>query len=250
MTADRQGRVVYRGGAHILYDPALIGQVDVELFDIRWLEQHGEIHAVSTGGRGHAWFVDFRGQHWVLRHYRRGGLVAKLSRRLYLGWQLGRSRAWREWQLLKRLYDQQLPVPRPVAALVRWPWGRACGLHQACILVERIDGARTLADRIQHQPLTVDLWHRVGACIGRFHQHNVYHADLNANNIMLDRNDRVYLIDFDRGAVKAHGGWKHDNVQRLQRSLLKLQRLNATFHYDETCWRHLLQGYEETSSSG
>ncbi len=59
--------------------------------------------------------------------------------------------------------------------------------------------------------------------IVRMHQFEVWHADLNAYNILLDANDKVWLIDFDRARqgpvspAQALG-----NVQRLRRSLLKV----------------------------
>jgi 3-deoxy-D-manno-octulosonic acid kinase len=233
---------------HILYDPELVESPQPELFDSGWLQQQGRVTPVA-GGRGDAWLVDHGQQHWVLRHYLRGGLVARFNRRLYLGWRLGATRAWREWHLLHRLWQLQLPVARPVAARVSWPWGRLSGLYQASILVERIAGARTLAQRLQQQALPADLWRRVGDCIARFHGHNVYHADLNANNILFDEHDRVYLIDFDRGAIKNPAAWKQANLQRLQRSLLKLQGLHGIFHFGPDDWRDLLAAYAAASSS-
>ena len=41
----------------------------------------------------------------------------------------------------------------------------------------------------------------------------------------LPRDDRIILIDFDRGAIRASGNWKRSNLQRLRRSLLKLKGL-------------------------
>jgi 3-deoxy-D-manno-octulosonic acid kinase len=175
--------------------------------------------------------------------------VANFNRRFYLGWRLAASRAWCEWQLLSRLHTQGLPVPRPVAALVHWPFGRVAGLYEAALLVERIAGARTFAQLLQQQPAGEDLWRRVGACLAGFHRHGVYHADLNANNIMLDENDRLYLIDFDRGAIRAPGDWQQANLQRLLRSLVKLRGLHSVFYFEDADWKLLLAAYEEASTS-
>ena len=89
----------------------------------------------------------------------------------------------------------------------------------------------------------------MGDCIARFHQQHVYHADLNANNILFDESGRVYLIDFDRGAIKKHGRWKQANLQRLQRSLFKLQQHHQTFYFSEQNWVDLITAYEASSAA-
>ena len=112
---------------------------------------------------------------------------------------------------------------------------------------ERIAGARTLAQHIQQQELADEVWNKVGDCIALFHRHNVYHADLNANNILLDADDKVFLIDFDRGATRPDGGWKQSNLQRLLRSLLKLQQRYPEFHFNLQNWQDLVAAYETSS---
>lgn len=251
MTSDAQARQIKLPQGYILYDPSRVAAPRSELFDPDWLQRHGQLQPV-TSGRGEAWLVDVQQQHWVLRRYLRGGLVARFNRQLYLGWDMARSRAWREWHLLQRLHRLGLPVPRPIAARIHWPWSRVTGLYQASILVERIAGARTLAQYLQQSAQDQardDIWKAVGACIARFHRHNVYHADLNANNILLDEHDRVYLIDFDRGAIRPGNQWKQSNLQRLHRSLLKLQGLHELFNFDEGNWTDLLAAYQASSES-
>ena len=62
----------------------------------------------------------------------------------------------------------------------------------------------------------------VGAAIGRFHGAGICHADLNANNILVDRDGGVWLVDFDRARHRAPGGWRNSRLRRLKRSLEKL----------------------------
>ncbi|OWT56289.1 hypothetical protein CEY11_19750 [Candidimonas nitroreducens] len=55
------------------------------------------------------------------------------------------------------------------------------------------------------------------------HQAGVWHADLNAYNILLDRQGAAWLIDFDRGRRgKLTPRQRRDNLLRLRRSLLKV----------------------------
>ena len=248
MTSDSGPQLINIPQGSLLYDPMLVDSPRAHLLDPDWLVKHGTLQAVNTG-RGDAWMVDFEQQHWVLRRYLRGGLVSRFNRDSYLGWRVTATRAWREWQLLYQLWQKNLPVARPVAACIRWPHGRFWGLYQASILIQRIADARTLAEILQQQPLDVQGWQLTGQCIADFHRHNVYHADLNANNILLDGSGRVYLIDFDRGAIRKHGAWKSSNLQRLKRSLLKLQTLHETFNFSEQDWRDMLAAYEASCAS-
>ncbi len=249
MTLESRAEIKQFNGGFILYDSSLAEKPRPGMFEPEWLGGHGRVEKVSTGGRGDAWFVEYGQHHWVLRRYRLGGLVANFNRRFYLGWRLDGNRAWREWRLLSRLHRLGLPVPRPVAAQVNWPYGRISGFYEAALLVERIPGARTLAQLLRQQPAAETLWRAVGACVADFHRHRVYHADLNANNILLDEGDRIHLIDFDRGAIRVSGDWQQANLQRLRRSLLKLKGLLPAFYFDDNDWRVLLTAYEEASKS-
>lgn len=234
-------------GHYILYDASLITSPSADLFDPTWLAQHGTISKAGNG-RGEAWFVDLNQHHWVLRHYMRGGMVARFNTYHYLGWQLQTSRAWKEWQLLQIMQDKGLPVPRPVAACISWQPVRLTGLYQAWLIVEAIAGTSTLANIIATTPARDNIWHAIGKCIRRFHDQNVYHADLNANNILLDSNDSVFLIDFDRGEFRQDGQWKQANLQRLLRSLNKLQNMHQNFHFTVDNWQTLLKAYQEKMS--
>jgi len=68
----------------------------------------------------------------------------------------------------------------------------------------------------------IGIFPAVGTAIARCHRHNAHHADLNANNILLDREREPWLIDWDRGRIEAtQGSWIPRVLDRLQRSLLK-----------------------------
>lgn len=232
----------------------MISKPTTNLFNPDWLLQEAEIEPVEQEtdaqqplamGRGAAWFVKYNQQHWVLKHYRRGGMVAKWNKEFYLGAMLSSTRAWQEWYLLNSLHSLGLPVPRPVAACVSWPFSRVSGLYKASIIINRIPHAMTLAEKCQDQAMTTEMWQSVGRCIARFHFHGVYHADLNANNILFDQDDKVYLIDFDKGKIKPAGTWEQENLSRLNRSLLKLKGLHDGFGFSEENWNVLLEAYKD-----
>ncbi len=111
------------------------------MFEPEFWEARGSL-AAADAGRGSAWFVAAEGRHWVLRHYRRGGLAARLSADRYLWCGESRVRAFAEWRLLAELSRRGLPVPRPVAARYR---RRGC-LYRCDLITERIPEARPLSE--------------------------------------------------------------------------------------------------------
>jgi len=225
---------------HILYDVERIANIVEFSFEPAVLRERQQLTG-SAKGRGNTLFFNYDGRALVLRHYRRGGFIARFFDDGYLWMGRSRSRAWREWHLLAKLYTMGLPVPRPVAARVI----RSAVFYRADIVIESIPNVVTLAQRLRQGSLSELEWSKVAYCLYRFHTLGVYHADLNAHNILLDVQGEVYLIDFDQGRVRKPGaGWQQQNLARLQRSLNKLKRLEGdAFTFDEKDWSLLLQIY-------
>ncbi|NNF97058.1 MAG: 3-deoxy-D-manno-octulosonic acid kinase, partial [Halobacteria archaeon] len=177
---------------------------------------------------------------YVLRHYRRGGMIARVSPDQYVWTGLRRTRAWREWHLLARMQEMGLPVPQPVAVQVV----QHGMLYSADIMTRRINHTITLADELGRHALTRGNWQELGKMIRQFHRRGVWHADLNANNVLLNENKQIFLIDFDRGCLRQPSRhWQQTNLQRLKRSLLKLQSRADSFNFTAPDWQALLDGY-------
>jgi len=103
------------GNEYILYDMDAVPKLDVISFDPRNLAERQALVG-EVCGRGPTYFIRIEQQDWVLRHYQRGGVVAGFVQDSYVWIGLHRTRPWREWHMLQKLYSWQLPVPRPVAA--------------------------------------------------------------------------------------------------------------------------------------
>ena len=215
------------------------------LFEPKFWPGHGGIRSVG-GGRGAAWFVDHGTEQWVLRHYRRGGFVARLSGDRYLWTGEARVRAFAEYRLLADLAAQGMPVPEPVGARYerRGPWYR-CDL-----ITRRIPGAASLSGMLAAAPLADASWSLVGSTIARLHMAGVDHADLNAHNILLDGRGAVSVVDFDRGRVRRPGAWAARNLRRLHRSLAKISAALPKDRFSEQAWHRVLAGYAERSAAG
>ncbi len=229
---------------YILYDAACIENPESLGFDANFWASQDAIVGFAEG-RGTTFFVQCAGEEYVLRHYRRGGLIARLSADHYVWTGLRRTRAWREWHLLAQLKSKGLPVPQPIAAQV------VChGMtYSADIMTRRIPHATTLAEILERHAVSENTWQELGRVIGCFHHHGVWHADLNANNILIDADNRIHLIDFDRGRLRRPSPrWQQANLARLKRSLLKLQGKTKNFYFAETDWQSLFAAYASTVS--
>ena len=234
MLAVQEGLLRIAGGG-ILYDASRLRKPGAELFDIEHWRTQGSLQEMS-GGRASIAIVGTGAERWVLRHYRRGGLIARLSRDLYFWLGESRTRSFAEWRLLAELRRRGLPVPAPVAAR----YVRGSLTYRADLITEHLSNTRTLADAISGAQLPRESWEAVGGTIARFHREGVHHADLNAHNILLDQSSarNVYLLDFDRGDIRNRGAWEQDVLARLRRSLDKVtgQRPNVVFGEEQWNW--------------
>jgi len=228
-----------KNGQYIRYDSNIFTNIEDVSFKSRVWAQRSAIVGFAEG-RGTTFFIQHEGRDFVLRHYQRGGMIAKISKDQYLWTGLKFSRPWREWLLLEKMQVKGLPVPIPAAIKV----ARKGLFYTADIMMHRIPNSRTLTNILMADGLSEGHWIAVGSVIRRFHEAGVYHADLNANNILLDEGGRCYLIDFDRcGMRKPKLKWQKENLQRLKRSLSKISNNEEIFNYSESNWRSLLRGY-------
>ncbi len=190
-----------------------------------------------AGGRGATLFIRCEGQDWVLRHYHRGGKVARIARDGFIWLGANRTRAFAEWRLLARLQQAGLPSPRPVAARFQ----RRGLLYSADLITVRIADVVPLSTRMARGLVPARIWHQVGDCVGRFHAAGVFHADLTAHNLQINSADDIFLLDFDRGRVMAgDGAWRRRNLERLQRSL---QKISGAGGFGAADWAAILDGY-------
>jgi 3-deoxy-D-manno-octulosonic acid kinase len=182
----------------------------------------------------------------VLRHYHRGGMVARLMGDRYLWTGADKTRCFAEFRLLQTIAGWGLPAPQVVAARYQ----RAGLYYRADLITCRIPHTHTLAECITASRFDDELAQEVGAVVARFHRKGVWHADLNAHNILVAE-AALYLIDFDRGQIRSPGdGWRMANLQRLRRSLFKLGAAEEGEEaFDKKIWTPLMYGYERTLSA-
>ena len=223
----------------MLYDGSAVDQISPGLFEPAYWQSAANTPEIATGGRGTVVFVNGQPARWALRHYQRGGLPGRIlsDQFFFLGEKA--TRCFREFRLLATLCEMGLPVPRPIAAR----YLRSGLVYRADLITSRIPNARPLSQVLAQGPAPGDIWSELGSLLRRFHDAGIFHADLNAHNILVSDAGQLYLLDFDRGSIRRPGRWRAANLQRLQRSLRKISRRSSDINLGENHWDALMKAY-------
>ncbi|OEE26209.1 3-deoxy-D-manno-octulosonic acid kinase [Aliivibrio fischeri] len=217
----------------IWYDDSILSDSPEQCCDPDYWQQQNKVIG-SAQGRGTTWFVALDKMDAALRHYRRGGLFGKIIKDHYIftGWE--KSRSYQEFQLLKSLKEAGVNVPKPIAARTI----KRTFCYQADLLSEKIPNAQDLVSILQEKPLSKEMYQKVGNEIRKMHAAQVNHTDLNIHNILIDDNDKVWIIDFDKCYQQKGDDWKQGNWDRLKRSFVK-EVTKRNIHWSEKEWASL-----------
>lgn len=159
-----------------------------------------------------------------LRVYLRGGLIGKFIKRSFLRWGNFAQRARLEFELTAKLYEDGLPVPRPL--LAREVEGTFT--FENAIVCEQIPNSKNLAEVLASgRPLSPDELHTIGQTLAHFFVSHVVHTDLNLRNILLDAQGKCYVVDFDKCYCSDKFGAAaiEQMLGRLERSFAKEKQL-------------------------
>ncbi|MGV2990257.1 3-deoxy-D-manno-octulosonic acid kinase [Vibrio sp. E150_011] len=198
------------------YDEALLQEPIEQVFEPDFWQSQDKVIG-SAQGRGTTWFVQTQTVEAALRHYRRGGLFGKMVKDQYwfAGWE--QTRSYQEYQLLHTLIAAGVNVPRPIAARAV----KVGPYYRADLLSEKIANARDLVAILQEKSLPESMYQNIGQEIRKMHDAQVNHTDLNIHNILIDEQDKVWIIDFDKCRQQSGCDWKKSNLKRLERSFFK-----------------------------
>ena len=233
---------IRQGGMHILYDSDAVSRFLPAWFEREALKADGAVEHETASGRMPAIFFTIGGAAFVLKHYRRGGWPGRLIRDRY-GY-LGEAavRSFREWRLLAELQKLGLPAPAPCAA--RYQRRGLC--YTADLITFRCHGTEPLSQVLMRERLPAERWRALGMILRRFHDAGVYHADLNAHNILLGgHTEEIFVVDFDKARIiGADARRLMHNLARLQHSLSRLRSQSVSFMYEPWNFSELLTGYQ------
>jgi 3-deoxy-D-manno-octulosonic acid kinase len=180
-------------------------------------------------GRGAAYGMTTAHGQWVVRHYRRGGRVARVLGDRYL--RVGASRPLRELRASVAARSRGVPTPEVVAAITY----SAGAFYRADLATRYVEDSADLADSVLGAGRgtaeeRIETWRAAGALLRLAFAAGVEHRDLNLRNILIQQCDgeapAALLLDLDRAVV--HGHRVSDEVRsrmmaRFQRSRRKLE---------------------------
>ena len=205
----------------IQYDPNAFKNFSSKLFNIDYISKEGLIKSEIVG-RGKAYEIEFEGNRFILKHYIRGGFISKISYDKYFFDAIASSRAVKEYNFLNNLYSKGLPVPKPAALQVVINKFT----YTADLITCKINNEGTLYDFVQAGKMNSNLWSNLENTLQKFYDENVYHSDLNAKNIIIDKASKFYFLDFDNSYFFYKNKLFKKSVIRLGRSLSKLGNYN------------------------
>lgn len=143
----------------------------------------------------------------VLKEYRITGLGALLR-----AWCLGSS-ARREWNALRRLEENGIAVPLPLA--MGAPAKLAPGSSTYLALIQVEDSCTLEEILLEQKPSPLPrkaLASSLGRAIRKMHDAGVLHHDLHAANLLADASGAVYIMDL-------HGAGLHPSLSKRRRTI-------------------------------
>lgn len=175
----------------------------------------------------------------AVKPYARGGLIRHLVRRRYL--RLGKTRGQREFELLRRAERLGINVPQPVAFAFR---GRL--LYTAWLVTAQIPGSLACTRLAAENPTGLENVIRSAADqIRVLIQNRILHVDLHPGNVVMDRQGRVFLLDFDKCRR-----WNGTENRLRRRYLARWQRAVKKHHLPQILNRLMYSALEKENKVG
>ena len=183
---------------------------------------------------------------WVKKHYFRKGMMSFLHDQ-YLYSYLNNTRSYREFEILNYLHKHNFNTCKPLVG-----WVTFSGIIYKANLVTETIQAKTLRELLGSKLINYEkslLFKKIGIKVAEMHSLNIFHGDLNINNIMIsienkkidEEDPKVWIIDFDksnRSQYSLEESYRNLNISRFKRSLVK------TNNYDDQSFSTFLEGYQ------
>jgi len=131
----------------------------------------------------------------VIKYYRRGGAIRYLIKKRYL--RCGKTRCQIEYELLQKVRSLGINAPEPVAFAYR---GRL--FYQCWLVTREIQDHQTLVQisRSNEEQARMAM-KAVVKQVSMLIKNKILHADLHPGNVIVDNQNQVYILDFDKGGV-------------------------------------------------
>ena len=130
----------------------------------------------------------------VMKKYSRGGLLRYFLSSRYV--RLGPVRARHEFEVLSKVRAQGVRAPEPLAYAYKG------GLfYEAWLFTRELEGTKTVAElAVQEEDRVRGAFDVISDEIIKLIRQRLFHVDLHPGNVLLDQNNRAYLLDFDKAS--------------------------------------------------
>lgn len=226
------GSALPAGYARVTSNRCVVTTLERHVDDARMLLAEGTLYdaaardpaAQPLQGRGIAYAIALpvTRVRAVVRHNRHGGLLATITRDLFLP----PTRAPRELETSLRLADAGIATPEVLMYGVATVAGL---LRRSDVMTRHVDGGRDLSSFLAPESSDAErraAWSAVAELVRTLGEQGVRHHDLNVKNILLSGEGsalRAWLLDVDRVTFHAagDGSARRGNTERLLRSTRK-----------------------------
>jgi len=153
----------------------------------------------------------------VVKNYTRGGVIRNFNRNTYL--KFSRYRCQSEYELLLFLDRLGVSVPKPIAFAHRGKF-----FYHAWLVTREIQNACTLVELSRQNPDRARIvMHELARQLNILVENQIHHVDLHPGNILVDNDNNLFIIDFDKARTTPQNRHKLQEkyIRRWQRAVLK-----------------------------
>ena len=129
----------------------------------------------------------------IIKQYKRGGLISCFNKRTYLKFR-GQTRAEKEFEMLFMAEKAGVNVPFPLAYV-----SRGNLFYRAWLVTKEINQCQNFAEiAVQNKKRAMKIFPEISLNIKKLIRNRIYHVDLHPGNVLIDADDKNYIIDFDK----------------------------------------------------
>jgi 3-deoxy-D-manno-octulosonic acid kinase len=185
---------------------------------VKMIDKPTQNAQTALGGRRKVVAFDLSGVgSAVMKHYARGGLIRFLIKERYVRWNATRAQAELVW--LEKVRRLGIHAPEPLAFAFKG------NRFYTCILITReIKNHQTLADiSLSDMARAEKLLPGLACQVAVLVENRIYHVDLHPGNVLADKTDHPWLIDFDKAKIfsRSKTRLRDRYVSRWRRAVLR-----------------------------
>lgn len=128
----------------------------------------------------------------VIKHYMRGGLLRFLVQSRFFRW--GPSRSEQEFELLRSVRTKGIRAPEPVLFATK-----GSIFYRGWLVMKEISNRKSLAEMsLENEEQSCTFMKEVVEQVQCLIENKIHHVDLHPGNVLIDGNETLFLIDFDK----------------------------------------------------